>query len=153
MHKPMLIAQIKMVALFAIVVAVGGASAQVLSQVVTPGLLENNRDVRAPVSELTLPSLDPEATIHLASYYTTDAAMRGWDLLSSEYAKVLSPYDPILRDIDLGREGHFVRLLAGPIETYTEAYRLCAALEQAGAYCATADLTGEFLNPSEERDR
>ncbi|GGY44697.1 SPOR domain-containing protein [Parvularcula lutaonensis] len=87
------------------------------------------------------------ATVHLASYYTAMDAMRGWNVLKARYPDLLADFDPVLKDVDLGERGQFVRLLAGPIGSLAEAESLCKALRGEGAYCVPSDATGEVLYP------
>ena len=152
MHKPMLRARIKAVAVSAGLLAIDPVSAQVLSQATTPGLLEPNRARPRVIEVPALPVFEPEASIHLASYFTAEDALVGWDILLAQFPSVLSAYDPILRDVDLGEKGRFVRLLAGPMGTEDEALRACAAINGSGGYCVTADPSGAILHPSEGRD-
>lgn len=90
-------------------------------------------------------AVDPPALVHLASYYGRDDAMRGWGILTDDFPDLLRDHEPILRDIDLGARGRFVRLLAGPLPSEAEADDLCRALEGAGAYCMPANAAGELM--------
>ncbi|MEM9840310.1 MAG: SPOR domain-containing protein [Pseudomonadota bacterium] len=155
MLKPMLIAQIKMVAVSVAVLAISPSAAQGLAGD-RDGLLEPNRQRYIPEPEpdpIDLPSFEPEATVHLASYYNDQDAIRGWDILSARHEDALFDYDPILRSVDLGARGEFVRLLAGPVESQEAARRLCARLQRTGSYCAPADLAGALLTPVEDSSR
>lgn len=139
------------------VISVGGAfsmsaEAQRLDPIKDSLRLES-RTPKAPWIEPSIDPVDPVparpilqgVTVHLASYYTLDDALRGWDILSGQHAELERWRDPILADADLGDRGIFVRLLAGPLPTRAEADQLCDVLNSAGAYCVPASLAGEFL--------
>lgn len=152
MLKPLLTAQIKMATACVALFAITPACAQTLADDDRGGILEPNRQQARPAPRpepVPLPSFEPEATVHLASYYNDRDAIRGWDILLARHEDQLGDYDPILRSVDLGERGAFVRLLAGPVGSRSEAQSLCAALRRTGAYCAPADLAGALLDPSE----
>jgi cell division septation protein DedD len=83
--------------------------------------------------------------LHLASYHKADDAAAGWSILRARHRGQLRDFEPVLRDVDLGDKGIFVRLLAGPVKTKGEARALCPALRDEGAYCMPADQAGSFL--------
>ncbi|MEE4210800.1 MAG: hypothetical protein V2I43_16235 [Parvularcula sp.] len=85
---------------------------------------------------------EASATVHLASYRNAGDAMAGWAILRTRYAEMLSLYDPILSEVDLGARGRFIRLLAGPIAGEGTADDICRALKDDGAYCVPADFAG-----------
>ena len=87
----------------------------------------------------------PGAAVHLASYYDWPDAEQGWEIILNDHRSLLGGKMPILREVDLGARGRFVRLLAGPLPSVSDAQRLCRQLVQEGAYCAPADPAGDLL--------
>ncbi len=92
----------------------------------------------------------PGAAVHLASYYDWPDAEQGWEILLEDHRSLLSGQTPILREVDLGARGRFVRLLAGPLPSVSDAQALCHQLVQEGAYCAPADPAGDLLPTHQE---
>ncbi len=76
--------------------------------------------------------------IHLASYRTPEAAASGWRRLRKAYANLLGKLDHGIVEVDLGAEGRFYRLQAGPLKNRDEAEALCARLKSRDLYCAPA---------------
>lgn len=160
MSKPAFPREIKALGL-TLVLTLGTAPAagQTLEPLKDPMRLDPRRSSLAPEEvqdELddVLPVFDEVdtavgSTVHLASYYRAEDAMRGWDILTNRHPELLTEFDPILRDIDLGAEGLFVRLLAGPLRDNDDAFELCDKLGRQGAYCAPTDIAGDFLPLSE----
>lgn len=145
--------------LLVVLLAPGMAAAQSLSSVRDPLRLEPKAAAPDPepaeaIEEPAAEEIEEEraladdgesAMVHLASYYSESAALRGWDILASRHPEALDPRTPVLREVDLGERGIFVRLFAGPLPGEAEAYDLCTALKDAGAYCVPASAAGDFL--------
>ncbi|MEM7739735.1 MAG: hypothetical protein AAF225_02910 [Pseudomonadota bacterium] len=104
--------------------------------------------VSIPVREFAGPEM--LAAVHLASYYDRPDAEQGWQILLHDHRSLLASQTPILREVDLGARGRFVRLLAGPLSSVSEAQALCHQLVQEGAYCAPADPSGDLLPTHQE---
>lgn len=121
-----------------------------------PGSRLKPRPIKAaaalPPSPQKVSLNDPKVSAHLASYYSEGDALAGWDALVADFSSLLSPYQPILREIDLGARGRFVRLLAGPFEGQDDAAELCRSLRMQGAYCIPVDQAGKFIVSTEEWD-
>lgn len=156
MSKPVSRCEIKALgAILGMAAAPGAAFAQTLDPISDPLRLDQRR-VSVP-DEDTLPVLDeafgepaeeplPEAfTVHLASYFNAEDAVRGWAVLTARHPDLLSGQEPILRDVDLGEKGLYVRLLAGPLSGRDEAVDLCTALRREGAYCVPAGIAGDLV--------
>ncbi|NNU15463.1 hypothetical protein HK107_03900 [Parvularcula sp. ZS-1/3] len=146
--------------LLSVLLAPGMAAAQSLDSVRDPLRLEPKAPAPAPepAEELEAAVEDEEfeeeaaldeegegAMVHLASYYSESAALRGWEILASRHPEELDPRTPLLREVDLGERGIFIRLYAGPLPGESEAFDLCSALRGAGAYCVPASAAGDFL--------
>lgn len=74
--------------------------------------------------------------LHLASFKTTEAAKQAWSRLQSNYAELLGDLALTLQAADLGDQGIFQRILAGPVKQKTAARDLCKQLKGKGQYCA-----------------
>lgn len=143
--------------LAALAVVLAGAEAQVLENLRTGERLEPSSRERSFETEPT-PSAAPETSseawsVHLASYFTEEDAVLGWDVLLLQYGDVLARFEPILASVDLGERGVFVRLLAGPLQTRGEAEELCDRMQSVGAYCVPADGAGRFLVSTDRFDK
>ena len=73
--------------------------------------------------------------IHLVSMRTMESANTAWATLRKRYPSLLADKDLVVREIDLGDQGLFVRVLAAPYEDATSAGDACATLEPQDQYC------------------
>ncbi|MCW5723883.1 MAG: SPOR domain-containing protein [Maricaulaceae bacterium] len=83
--------------------------------------------------------------VHLASYRLEAHAESGWTTLLAMFPDVLEGLQPRLAEADLGEQGVFLRLVAGPFAGHSAAEAACDALRAAGAWCAPGPFTGEPL--------
>jgi tetratricopeptide (TPR) repeat protein len=74
----------------------------------------------------TLP--DANVAIHLASFRSRDAALRGWEMLKKKFPE-LAGLQPQISTLTLPEQGTFFRLNAGPIPSVDEAKTLCGRLK------------------------
>ena len=74
--------------------------------------------------------------LHLASFKTVEAANQAWSRLQSTYQELLGNLALTLQPADLGDQGTFQRILAGPVTQKTAARDLCKRLKGKGQYCA-----------------
>lgn len=89
------------------------------------------------------PMIEPEGwAVQIAAYRRPEEVMRGWHLLSEQYADIIGHLEPRRSEIDFGPErteegpeGFFYRLNAGPLSNFAEARAVCDALEAAGGDC------------------
>ncbi|MDJ0894599.1 MAG: hypothetical protein QNJ92_05620 [Alphaproteobacteria bacterium] len=72
---------------------------------------------------------------HLASYRVPKNAEYGWNDLKRRFPSVLEGKTRLLRSVDLGAKGQFLRLLVGPFETKTQSEEICRPVRRAGQYC------------------
>ncbi len=94
---------------------------------------------RAPPQRAPAPAAGSGGVvIHLASYRTPEAAASGWQRLRKAYADLLGRLDHSIVAVELGAEGKFYRLQAGPLKNRDEAEALCAQLKRRDLYCAPA---------------
>ena len=85
------------------------------------------------------PTTEPGGfVIHLASYRTPEAAEGGWRRLRKAYADLLGKLDHRIVAVELGAEGKFYRLQAGPLKNRDEAEALCSRLKTRDLYCSLA---------------
>ena len=79
-----------------------------------------------------------DVVVHLASYRTAAAASDGWAKLRTIHADLLGGLGHDIVTIDLGEQGVFFRLLAGPVADAAGAETLCSRLKDRNVYCAAA---------------
>ncbi|MEO1658626.1 MAG: hypothetical protein AAFR65_12990 [Pseudomonadota bacterium] len=119
-----------------------------------PAVIPEAAPIEAPTASVSstppVQSPVPGAAVHLASYYDWPDAEQGWEILLEDHRSLLAGQQPILREVDLGARGRFVRLLAGPLPSVSDAQALCHQLVQEGAYCAPADPAGDLLPTHQE---
>ncbi len=72
---------------------------------------------------------------HLASYRIPKNADHGWKALQRQFPAVLQGQTRLLRSVDLGTKGQFLRLLVGPFETKAQSEEICRPIRRAGQYC------------------
>lgn len=85
------------------------------------------------------------SAVHLASYRRMDHAGPGWRALQTTYPELLSGLAARVSQADLGDQGVFLRLKAGPLDSPDAARSLCARLQAAGLWCAPTDFNGDSL--------
>lgn len=80
----------------------------------------------------------PAIVVRLASYVSQQAAVDGWVQLRQVHGDLLGRLNYGIAVIDLGEQGNFYRLLAGPFDNQAMARALCAELKARNIYCATS---------------
>ena len=96
-----------------------------------------------PLALITLAPPPPPPTaddvvVHLASYLSAEAATDGWAKLRTVHADLLGGLGNNIVEVDLGDQGLFYRLLAGPLADNANAETLCTRLKDRNIYCAPA---------------
>ena len=84
--------------------------------------------------------------IHLASYREARHGAEGWRALQSQHAS-LDGLEARLVEADLGVQGVYLRLLAGPFDNREQAVAACAPIQSGGNWCAVLPFDGEPLIP------
>lgn len=84
--------------------------------------------------------------IHLASYREARHGAEGWRALQSQHAS-LAGLDARLVEADLGAQGLYLRLLAGPFDTSEAASAACGPIQAGGNWCAVLPFDGDALIP------
>lgn len=82
--------------------------------------------------------------VHVASYRDAEQARDGWAVLSERHA-ALSGLTPRIDETDLGEQGVYLRLKAGPFESAEAAEAACGGLEDSGDWCQVAAYDGAPL--------
>ena len=115
-----------------------------------PKDLAQRREVRASVPEPKtpepqLPELQVSPTytespgdrigVQLAAFRSRSNAERGWQTLSEKYAHLIGDLQPYYIVVDVPGKGEFHRLVAGPLDSRSEANSLCQSLKSEGAGC------------------
>lgn len=80
--------------------------------------------------------------IHLASYTSVPDLHQGWRLLSQRGGSALGGLSPRVEVADLGDQGIFQRLKAGPLYSHADAAARCTTLNAMGLYCQVTDFAG-----------
>ncbi len=74
--------------------------------------------------------------IHLASFSNEANARAGWAALQTRYPDLLKDKTFVLRPVDLGDRGIFLRLIARPFPDSASAHDACRDLQRRSQYCA-----------------
>jgi cell division septation protein DedD len=76
------------------------------------------------------------AHVHLASYRSEEAAMKGWASLQKQHGDLLGELKPRVNEVDLGPgKGIFFRVEAGPLSDQQSAAALCQKLKSRKMFC------------------
>lgn len=72
----------------------------------------------------------------LGAFKTLANANGAWDKFKARYIDLLNTVPgPLLREVDLGPRGKFVRVMAGPFNSEPEARSLCIEVQARGGFC------------------
>ncbi|MCB2109139.1 MAG: SPOR domain-containing protein, partial [Rhodobacteraceae bacterium] len=83
------------------------------------------------------------AVLHLASFRTEEAAMRGWEQALAKNQALLANLRPVIRKADLGpQQGLFYRLMIGPFASLTDAEATCIELKKSDQFCRATTIDG-----------
>lgn len=85
-------------------------------------------------------------SVHLASYRSKDALLEGWAELKKRFPNELLELDGLSQSLDLGRDGVYYRLKAGPLKSNNAAIEICEIMTRSGAYCVASDFVGEKIS-------
>lgn len=87
----------------------------------------------------------PLYAVHLASFRDTAQINTGWSSLREKFPKVLGKLNAKVETSTLPQLGSFLRLLAGPFMSLSEAKTLCDTLQLENQYCKPAPYQGDNL--------
>lgn len=78
----------------------------------------------------------PRYGAQLGAFRTLANANGAWGRFKARYIDLLNTVPgPLLREVDLGPKGKFVRVMAGPFTTDQEARSLCLEVQARGGFC------------------
>jgi len=78
----------------------------------------------------------PRYGAQLGAFRSVANANAAWPKLKARYIDLLNNVPgPLLREVDLGPKGRFVRVMAGPFNTDPEARSLCLEVQARGGFC------------------
>ncbi len=91
----------------------------------------------APAPKAALkPAAADGAHVHLASYRSEKAALRGWKNLKKRHSDLLGELSPRVNEVDLGPgKGVYFRVEAGPLNDQKSAEALCQKLKTRKMFC------------------
>ncbi len=84
-------------------------------------------------------------SVHLASFRETSQITSGWSALKEKFPHALGGLNAKVETSTLPQLGSFLRLLAGPFVSMSEAKTLCDTLQLENQYCKPAPFFGEFI--------
>lgn len=87
----------------------------------------------------------PVYAVHLASFRNTAQVNTGWSSLREKFPKVLGGLNAKVETSTLPQLGSFLRLLAGPFMSLTEANTLCETLQLKNQYCKPTPFLGDSV--------
>ncbi len=86
------------------------------------------------------PSTPGNFAIHLESAESDTNVQSSWDHLQATYPAQIADKSLLVKEVDLGDQGVFYRILAAPYADASAANAACRALEGRGQYCAVQSL-------------
>ena len=88
----------------------------------------------------TAPLISGDYAIHLVSLETESNAQSSWAQLMATYPSQLASKTLLVKQVDLGDQGTFDRILAAHFADSSDAEDVCRELEGLGQYCAILSL-------------
>lgn len=102
--------------------------------------------VPAPDLSSATPVMSLMHAIHLASYREARHVAEGWHALQGQHPE-LSGLQARYVEVDLGGQGVYLRLLAGPFDTEADATQACLAVRARQDWCAVTPFDGIAVLP------
>lgn len=87
----------------------------------------------------------PLYAVHLASFREASQINTGWTSLRKKFPRTLGGLNAKVETSSLPQLGSFLRLLAGPFVSLSEAKTLCDSLQLQNQYCKPAPFMGENI--------
>jgi hypothetical protein len=106
----------------------------------TQGRTEPSRDADPAAVATSAPPTSGDYAIHLESAEIESNVQSSWDHLRATYPAQFADKSLLVREVDLGDQGIFYRILAGPYADSSDADTVCRELEDYGQYCAVQSL-------------
>jgi tetratricopeptide (TPR) repeat protein len=101
---------------------------------------EPSRDADPGTVATIAPPTSGDYAIHLESAEIESNVQSSWDHLKAAYPAQFADKSLLVREVDLGDQGTFYRILAGPYAEASDADTVCRELEDFGQYCAVQSL-------------
>jgi len=106
----------------------------------TEGKTELPPNTKLAAAATTAPLSSGDYAIHLVSLETESNAQSSWAQLMATYPSQLASKTLVVKQVDLGDQGTFDRILAAHFADSAEAEKACSELEGLGQYCAVLSL-------------
>jgi cell division septation protein DedD len=94
-----------------------------------------NSPAVAPREDAAVPANDGGYVVQVSAERSDAKAQSSFKTLRSRYPHVLGNRSPLIRRVELGKEGIFYRAQIGPFDTVEQAKQLCARLKSARGRC------------------
>ena len=101
---------------------------------------EPSRDAEPAAVATIAPPTSGDYAIHLESAGIESNVQSSWDHLKATYPVQFADKSLLVKQVDLGDQGIFYRILAGPYADSSDADNVCRELETFGQYCAVYSL-------------
>jgi SPOR domain len=95
---------------------------------------------KPPGSAASTPPAFKGYAIHLESLKIKDNVLSSWAKLQAAYPSQLGGKSLVVKQVDLGEQGTFYRVLAAPFASSEDARKICRELKALGQYCAVLSL-------------
>lgn len=106
----------------------------------TQGRTEPSRDAEPAAVATIAPPTSGDYAIHLESAGIESNVQSSWDQLKATYPAQIADKSLLVKQVDLGDQGTFYRILAAPYADSADADSVCKELETFGQYCAVYSL-------------
>ncbi len=106
----------------------------------TQSRTEPSRDAEPAALATIAPPTSGDYAIHLESAEIESNVQPSWDHLKATYPVQFADKSLLVKQVDLGDQGIFYRILAGPYADSSDADNVCRELEAFGQYCAVYSL-------------
>jgi tetratricopeptide (TPR) repeat protein len=104
------------------------------------GETEAPRDSEPTTVATTAPPPSGNYAIHLGSGKIKENVEPSWDQLKATYPSILTGKTLVVKQVNLGDQGTFYRILAVPFADSAGAEKVCRKFESLGQYCAVLPL-------------
>ncbi len=106
----------------------------------TQSRTEPSRDADPAALATIAPPTSGDYAIHLESAEFESNVQSSWDHLKATYPVQFADKSLLVKQVDLGDQGIFYRILAGPYAESSDADNVCRELAAFGQYCAVYSL-------------
>ncbi len=106
----------------------------------TEGTAELPENSTLTAAATNAPLTSGDYAIHLVSLGIENNVKSSWHQLNAAYPSQLTGRTLVVKQVDLGDQGTFNRILAAPFADSADAEKACSELEGLGQYCAVLSL-------------